>query len=153
MSDQFDFYKEQFKLHSQRILEYQKDRLKLVLLSVAGTAAFFGWIVANPPNLSGCTKFVFYGFPTALNILGLIYLRILNLIIDRHSGFLDFLESKVMAVTLPDWQGNSAWKKYRTDIDATRRWDKPINTVSYLYWLIMVAVSVFLGIRFAAGNP
>jgi len=44
---QFAFYSQQFALHTNRIFEYHKERFNIVVLSIGGTFAYYGWFLST----------------------------------------------------------------------------------------------------------
>ena len=147
-----EFYWEQFKTHSQRIFEYQKDRLKLSLLAITGTSAYFAWIGTHPPLVKAvCIKALIYFLPAIFCFVGWIYNIFLNILIERHGEFLDFIEVKILKLVPEGWKHRSAWKTFRDDIDTTRLWGKPLKTRAHVFWALMIIISISVGISLFQG--
>jgi hypothetical protein len=145
----FDFYHQQFKAHTARIFDYQKDRLKVALLSMVGTAGYFAWLISHLPQ-SSFVRLPMLFVPFVFNIMGLVYTRSIDANIDFHVGFLNFIETDILKVANAEWDGNSAWSQYRSQTTDSR-WRKrtqghPIRKLSYSFWTGMIAVSLVLAI-------
>ncbi len=131
-------YAEQFKLHTQRVFDYQKDRLRNALFSIAGTFGYFAYVLAQKQTIEKTVPFALVLLvPFVLNSIGFIYNEILHIIIKRHVGFLNHIETNVFG-----WKPE--WFEYRPKPHETRWWHQPLIPMSRCFWGGQILISLLV---------
>jgi hypothetical protein len=145
--DRFEFYKEQFARHSNRIFDYQKDRLRLSILALTGTAAFYAWVSGNDNALMGNLgrEWVLL-IPIFVNIRGLMYNISISVILRRHTKFLDFIEINVLEIS--PFGKDSVWKRFKKEKKVSM---KPIELATFGFWIIMIFISSAISLTIPCG--
>jgi len=127
----FQFLFEQFKQHSKRLGDLQRERLKITTWSTLAIFGYFGWVLTNQtvyPNLM-------LSLPVLFVLFGLVYVYALHRIIDRHSRFLDHLENEMFKIG-----DNTEWNKFK----AQGRYGRPLRLTFYTYWwALLIGTALF----------
>jgi hypothetical protein len=136
----FQFLLEQFKLHSKRLGDFQRERLKITTWSTLAIFGYFGWVLTNETAY----PILVLWLPVLFVLFGLVYLYALHRIIDRHSGFLDRLENEMFKIG-----PNTEWNKFK----AEGHHGKPLRLTFYTYWLLLLIGTALFSVWLSQATP
>jgi hypothetical protein len=140
----YEFYRDQFERHSNRVMEYQKDRLRVALLAITGVAAMFAWL-STSADTDGPAQIMkgMYFVPSILAVFGWAFHLAVGISMKRHVGFMDMIETEILQIS--PYNCASAWEYYKKQKDDTKCFGKVISHLGCLYWFVLLFISIVLG--------